>query len=79
LPRSVSDGVKEFPVISPTGEKVTQVSPTVIEVEKPGGKVVIKSSVNLTIKETVKSQVLKISFNNKLSFLNKRFIYIRNQ
>ena len=49
-----------FPIISPRGEKVTQVSPRHIEVEKPEGKVVIESNVNLNIKETEKSRVFNM-------------------
>ncbi len=49
-----------LPVISPTGEKVTQVSPTVIEVEKPEGKLVVESNVPLTIKDTEKDRVFNM-------------------
>ncbi len=49
-----------FPIISPRGEKVTQASPRHIEVEKPEGKVVIESNVNLIIKETEKSRVFNM-------------------
>ena len=49
-----------LPLVSPTGEKVTQVSPTVIEVEKQEGKVVIESNVALMIKETGKDRVFNM-------------------
>jgi hypothetical protein len=49
-----------LPVMSPTGEKVTQVSPTHIEIEKLEGNVVLKSNVALTIKAMEKERVFNM-------------------
>ncbi|WP_163397449.1 hypothetical protein [Flavobacterium fluviatile] len=46
-----------LPVISPTGEKVVQVSATKIEIHKKEGIVVVESSVPLTIKKTTKERI----------------------
>lgn len=45
-----------LPIISPTGEKVRQVSETRIEIDKPNGTVVIEATTPLTIKETEKAR-----------------------
>ena len=55
-----SDTSLVLPVISPTGEKVVQVSDTRIEITKPGGKVVIESNVPLSIKPTKKGRVFNM-------------------
>jgi hypothetical protein len=46
-----------IPVISPSGEKVTQVSETRIEITKPAGKVILEANVPLSIKETKKDRI----------------------
>jgi hypothetical protein len=48
------------PVLSPTGETVTQVSATRIEIHKPKGKVIIEANVPLSIKETQKGRVFNM-------------------
>lgn len=45
-----------LPVISQTGEEVRQVSETRIEIDKPGGTVVIEATVPLLIKKTEKGR-----------------------
>ncbi|NNJ85672.1 MAG: hypothetical protein HKP20_00745 [Akkermansiaceae bacterium] len=49
-----------LPVISPTGEKVHQVSNTRIEITKPEGTVVIESTVPLNIKNTKKGRAFNM-------------------
>jgi hypothetical protein len=49
-----------IPVLSPSGEKVTQVSETRIEIVKANGTVVIESNVSLSIKETDKGRVFNM-------------------
>jgi hypothetical protein len=49
-----------IPVVSPTGEKVTQVDTQRIEIEKPGGVVVLEANVPLIIKKTSRSRVFNM-------------------
>ncbi len=49
-----------IPIISPTGEKVRQISDTLIEIDKPGGTVVIESTSALVIKQTEKGRVFNM-------------------
>lgn len=49
-----------LPVVSPTGEKVTQVSETRIEIIKPEGTVVVESNAAMTIKQTPKGRVFNM-------------------
>ncbi|QEG22889.1 hypothetical protein [Mariniblastus fucicola] len=54
------DAMLVIPILSPTGEKVTQVSKTRIEIVKPEGTVVVESNAPLTIKETAKGRVFNM-------------------
>ncbi len=49
-----------IPIISPSGERVRQVSDTRIEVDKPNGVVVIESTSSLVIEETPKGRVFNM-------------------
>ncbi|WP_066630693.1 hypothetical protein [Labilibacter marinus] len=49
-----------LPLLSPSGEKLTQVSPQLIEVQKQEGKVVLESNVPLIIKKTDKGRVFNM-------------------
>ena len=49
-----------LPIVSPSGEKVRQVSPQRIEIEKEGGRVVVVANVPLNIKETPRSRVFNM-------------------
>lgn len=49
-----------FPVISPTGEKVNQINPYTITIQKPEGLVQIVANVPLVIKETKKERVFNM-------------------
>ncbi|MFK7911974.1 MAG: hypothetical protein AB8F34_15440 [Akkermansiaceae bacterium] len=57
---SQSDSSLILPVISPSGEKIRQVSSTRIEITKPKGTVVIESSVPLSIKKTKKGRAFNM-------------------
>ncbi len=50
--KTESNATLVIPVLSPSGEKVRQVSATRIEIEKPQGTVVVESNVELKIKDT---------------------------
>jgi len=49
-----------LPILSPSGESVRQISETHIEIDKPGGTVVVKSNVPLSIKDTKKGRVFNM-------------------
>ena len=49
-----------LPIVSPTGEKVTQVSEHEITIEKPNGTVKVVSSTIMKIKETPKSRIFNM-------------------
>ncbi len=49
-----------FPVISPTGEKVRQVSARRIEIQKPAGLVVIEADVPLRIRATARERAFNL-------------------
>lgn len=49
-----------LPVLSPSGEKVRQVSEHRIEITKPGGTVVVEASVPLSIRKTTKGRVFNM-------------------
>ncbi|MFK7932540.1 MAG: hypothetical protein AB8G22_03465 [Saprospiraceae bacterium] len=49
-----------LPIISPTGEKIEQISPNQIAIHKPAGTVVIKSNTPLFIKKTARSRVFNM-------------------
>lgn len=49
-----------IPVVSPSGERVTQVHAQRIEIEKPGGTVRIEANVPLIIKDTPRSRVFNM-------------------
>ncbi|TWU28670.1 hypothetical protein [Bythopirellula polymerisocia] len=57
---SNSPAVLVVPIISPTGEKVRQVSENRVEIEKPGGTVVVEASVPLSIKESKKGRIFNM-------------------
>lgn len=46
--------------MSPSGEKVTQVSDRRIEIKKPGGTVVVESTVPLKIKQSEKGRIFNM-------------------
>ena len=48
------------PVISPSGEDVRQPSANRIEIDKPGGTVVVEGSVPLSIKESKKGRIFNM-------------------
>ncbi|MFC7338781.1 hypothetical protein ACFQY0_16415 [Haloferula chungangensis] len=49
-----------LPVISPTGEKVRQVSATRIEISKPEGTLIVESTVPLSIRKSKKDRVFNM-------------------
>ncbi|MFK7982441.1 MAG: hypothetical protein AB8G86_20840 [Saprospiraceae bacterium] len=49
-----------LPIISPTGEKVQQINPNQITIQKPAGVVTIKSNVPLQIKKTARERVFNM-------------------
>lgn len=49
-----------LPMVSPTGESVTQPSPNIIKIQKPDGLVIIEANVPLQIKETTKERVFNM-------------------
>jgi hypothetical protein len=49
-----------LPIVSASGEKVTQVSGNRIEITKPGGTVVIESSVPMTIEKTKRDRIFNM-------------------
>ncbi len=49
-----------LPIVSPTGEKVTQSNPNEITIQKPEGLVIITASVPLTIKDTPKERIFNM-------------------
>jgi len=59
---SVSDNPAQLviPIVSPTGEKVRQISDTRIEIDKPGATVVVQSNVPLTIMKTEKERLFNM-------------------
>ncbi|MRI02402.1 hypothetical protein GH721_17795 [Kriegella sp. EG-1] len=49
-----------LPIVSPTGEKVTQSNPNEITIQKPEGLVIITASVPMTIKDTPKERIFNM-------------------
>jgi hypothetical protein len=57
---SKEDTTLVVPIISPSGEEVRQVSDRRIEITKPGGTVVVESSVPLSIKASEKGRIFNM-------------------
>ena len=55
-----SQAVMVVPILSPTGEDVRQVSDNHLEIDKPGGTVVVKSNVPMSIGDTDKNRVFNM-------------------
>lgn len=49
-----------LPIVSPSGEKVSQISDNVISIEKPKGTVKIKASVPIKIKNSTKNRIFNM-------------------